>query len=437
MERIAIDRLLRWKESRKRKPLIVRGARQVGKTWLMNEFGDRYFEKKVYINFDYNLRMKEIFAGGFDIERIILAINAETGITVESHNTLIILDEIQESPGALLSLKYFCEMAPEYYVIAAGSLLGVAMHRGTSFPVGKVDFMELYPLSYREFMYALGEKNYVDILDGDDVTLITSFKSKYIERLREYYYVGGMPEAVQTFVDEKDYRSVREIHNNLLTYYEQDFSKHAPANLVPRLNLVWKSIQSQLAKENKKYIYGQVRKGARAKDFELAIQWLTDCGLIHKVNRIKKPTIPVSAYSESDIFKLFLLDVGLLNAMANLDPQIIISGNDIFTEFKGAMTEQYVMQQFVSDMNVRPYYYSSPNSTGEIDFIIQGSTTVIPVEVKAEENLKARSLRAFYEKYKPRYSIRISMSDYREQDWMVNIPLYNIRRMMGYINPDG
>ena len=399
----------------------------------MKEFGKTSFEKVAYVNFDSNTRMQQVFDGEINIERIVLAISAETGISVNPENTLLIFDEVQEVPKALSSLKYFCENAPEYAVVAAGSLLGVALHKGTSFPVGKVDFMDLYPLTFQEFLCALGEERFVEILRGKDTDMVTMFKSKYIDRLREYYFVGGMPEVVQTYVDTKDFNQVREIQKNLLNYYQQDFSKHAEISLVPRLNLVWNSIPMQLAKENKKYIYGQVRKGARAKDFELAIQWLLDCGLIHKVHRIEKPALPLKAYMNLDIFKIYLLDVGLLMAMTGLNAQVIIDGNRIFTEFKGALTEQYILQQLIAGENVEPYYYSAENSKGEIDFILQGNTSVIPLEVKAEENLRAKSLKAFCEKYKPKYAVRTSMSDYREQEWMTNIPLYNIDRIGEYL----
>ena len=433
MKRFALERLKEWKEKPNRKPLIIRGARQVGKTWLMKEFGKTFFEKVAYVNFDSNTRMQQVFDGEINIERIVLAISAETGISVNPENTLLIFDEVQEVPKALSSLKYFCENAPEYAVVAAGSLLGVALHKGTSFPVGKVDFMDLYPLTFQEFLCALGEERFVEILRGKDTDMVTMFKSKYIDRLREYYFVGGMPEVVQTYVDTKDFNQVREIQKNLLNYYQQDFSKHAEISLVPRLNLVWNSIPMQLAKENKKYIYGQVRKGARAKDFELAIQWLLDCGLIHTVHRIEKPALPLKAYMNLDIFKIYLLDVGLLMAMTGLNAQVIIDGNRIFTEFKGALTEQYILQQLIAGENVEPYYYSAENSKGEIDFILQGNTSVIPLEVKAEENLRAKSLKAFCEKYKPKYAVRTSMSDYREQEWMTNIPLYNIDRIGEYL----
>ncbi len=433
MERFALQYMKEWKEKENRKPLIIRGARQVGKTWLMKEFGARYFKKTAYVNFDNNARMKQVFEGDLDIERLILAISIETEVTVQAEDTLIIFDEIQEVPKALTSLKYFYENAPQYTIVAAGSLLGVALHQGTSFPVGKVDFMDLYPLNFREFLCAVGEERYVSVLDSGDIQMTTVFKSKFIERLREYYFVGGMPEAVKVFAEKKDFTQVREVQKNLINYYQQDFSKHAETKLVPRLNLIWNSIPMQLAKENKKFIYGQVREGSRAKDFELAIQWLMDCGLIHKVQRINKPALPLKAYIDFDAFKLFLVDIGLLVAMTDLDARVIIDGNKIFTEFKGALTEQYILQQLISDIKTVPYYYSTQNSNGEIDFLIQGRTSVIPIEVKAEENLKAKSLKAFWEKHQPKYAVRTSMSDYREQEWMTNIPLYAINWIRKYM----
>jgi hypothetical protein len=395
----------------------------------MKEFGRLEYEKVAYINFDLNPRMKAVFDGSLEIERLVLALSAETGISIEAENTLLIFDEVQEVPRALTSLKYFNENAPEYAIVAAGSLLGVALHPGTSFPVGKVDFLDLYPLSFKEFLTALGEERFVKILDGEDTGMIATFKDKYIERLKEYYYVGGMPEAVNDFAQSKDYNRVRNIQDSLLDYYRQDFSKHAPNTLVPRLNMVWDSIPMQLAKENRKFIYGQIREGARAKDFELAIQWLEDCGLIHKVHRVSKSGIPLKAYMDLSAFKIYMSDVGLLAAMGGLSAQALVDGNRMFTEFKGALTEQYVLQQLISQLGVKPYYYSSDTSRGEVDFVVQGSSGVIPIEVKAEENLRSKSLKAFVDKYSPKYAVRTSMSDYREESWLVNIPLYNIDRM--------
>lgn len=429
MERYAMKTLIQWKKSVNRKPMIIRGARQVGKTWLMKEFGKTQFEDYAYFNFDENPRLGDIFNGDLNVERIILALSAESGKSIKPESTLLIFDEIQEVPRALTSLKYFNENAPEYVIVAAGSLLGVAMHQGTSFPVGKVNFMDLYPLNFREFLSALGEERYADILLEADNDLVHTFRDKYIERMKQYYYVGGMPEVVQSFVVDKDYIEVRRIQKELLDYYQQDFSKHAPTSLVPRLNMVWQSIPMQLAKENKKFIYGQLREGARAKDFELAIQWLQDCGLIHKISRIKKAGIPIIAYMDMQAFKIYLHDVGLLAAMSDLSSRTIVDGNRIFTEFKGALTEQYVQQQLISDTELNPYYYSAENARCEIDFVVSDGDVLFPIEVKAEENLKSKSLSVFCEKYGIKKGIRISMSDYREQDWMVNVPLYQIVKL--------
>lgn len=423
MERNLFGKLEQWKSKRKRKPLIIQGARQVGKTWIMKEFGARYFKNTVYINFDNNEIMRNVFEIDFDISRIISAIKIEYGKSFDPEETLIIFDEIQEAPKALASLKYFCENAPQYAIMAAGSLLGVALHQGTSFPVGKVDFMQLYPLNFYEFVCAVGEEQLAQLLESDDYEMINAYSAKYTELLKKYYYIGGMPEVVQTFIDTDDFYEVREVQKNLLKYYEEDFGKHAPKEVVPRIMMVWNSIPSQLAKENRKFIYGSMREGARAKDFELAIQWLEDAGLIIRSYRITKPDIPLIAYMEMNSFKMFTLDVGLLGAKANIHAKVLLDGCRIFEEFKGALTEQFVAQQLkTSDREL--YYYSTENSSGEIDFVIQQEMRCIPIEVKAEENLRARSLRAFCEKYMPEIAVRSSMSNYREQDWMVNVPLY-------------
>lgn len=423
MERLLFADLIKWKEKKNRKPLIIQGARQVGKTWIMKEFGKRCFQTVIYINFDNNPRMKNVFEEDFDVKRIISALKIEHGEKFTSDNTLLIFDEIQEVPKALSALKYFYEDAPEYAIIAAGSLLGIGLHQGTSFPVGKVDFLHLYPLNFKEFLMALGQDLMAELLTEQDEKLISSFSGKYIDYLKKYYYVGGMPEAVQCFVDNDDYFEVRKIQKNLLKYYEEDFSKHAPKETVPRIQMVWNSIPGQLAKENRKFIYGMIREGARAKDFELAIQWLMDCGLIHKSYRIKKPDIPLKAYVEMNSFKMFLSDVGLLAAMGDLPVKVLLEGNRIFEEFKGALTEQYVAQELVS-YGKDLFYYTTENSSGEIDFVIQQSIYCIPIEVKAEENLKAKSLRAFCDKYRPEIAIRSSMSNFKEQEWMKNVPLY-------------
>lgn len=426
MERLIIKKLEQWKNSPNRKPLILRGARQVGKTWVMKEFGRRYFKSVAYINFDNNSAMKAAFETDFDIKRLLLAIGAQTGISVKPDETLIIFDEVQEVPRALSSLKYFCENAPEYAVIAAGSQMGVALHNGTSFPVGKVDLMTLYPFSFIEFLLACESEQLVSVLESGDWALITSLKSKFISRMKEYFYVGGMPQAVKTFIEEQNWARVREVQNNLLEVYAQDFSKYASSTLSTRLNQVWTSLPAQLSKENRKFIYGQVKKGARAKDFELAIQWLSDCGLIHLVHSVSKPGYPLKAYEELDSFKIYMNDIGLLCALGNTDIKTILDDNAFFVEFKGAVTEQYVLQQLISCTDFKPFYYSSPNSTGEIDFMIQLEDQIIPVEVKSAENLQAKSLKSFHQKYNNRYSVRTSLSDFRIDDWLTNIPLYAV-----------
>lgn len=426
MKRNLMKSLKEWKNSPYRKPLILSGARQVGKTWLMKEFGRTEYTNTVYVNFDQDINAAGLFEGSINPDRIILGLRALSGMEIDPDNTLIIFDEVQEAPRALTSLKYFCEEAPQYSIIAAGSLLGVALHAGTSFPVGKVDRMHLYPLNFQEFLYAMGEDAAAEILQTKDQRMITVLREKLSDLLRQYYYVGGMPEAVNYYKDNKEFTGVRQIQKNLLAYYQQDFSKHAEPRLTERLNLVWSSIPAQLAKENQKFIYGQVRQGARAKDFELAIQWLSDCGLIHVIHRVTKPGYPLKAYEDLNAFKIYLLDVGLLGAMADLSSNTIVEGNRIFTEFKGALAEQYVLQELIAEDHLNPMYYSAENSRMEIDFIVQKGDEVIPIEVKAEENLRAKSLRSYCEKYKPKTAVRFSMSDYREQDWMVNVPLYEI-----------
>lgn len=426
MKRNLMKSLKEWKNSPYRKPLILSGARQVGKTWLMKEFGRTEYTNTVYVNFDQDINAAGLFEGSINPDRIILGLRALSGMEIDPDNTLIIFDEVQEAPRALTSLKYFCEEAPQYSIIAAGSLLGVALHAGTSFPVGKVDKMHLYPLNFQEFLYAMGEDAAAEILQTKDQRMITVLREKLSDLLRQYYYVGGMPEAVNYYKDNKEFAGVRQIQKNLLAYYQQDFSKHAESRLTERLNLVWSSIPAQLAKENRKFIYGQVRQGARAKDFELAIQWLSDCGLIHVIHRVTKPGYPLKAYEDLNAFKIYLLDVGLLGAMADLSSNTIVEGNRIFTEFKGALAEQYVLQELIAEDHLNPMYYSAENSRMEIDFIVQKGDEVIPIEVKAEENLRAKSLRSYCEKYKPKTAVRFSMSDYREQDWMINVPLYEI-----------
>ncbi len=427
MKRHALQSLETWKNSDTRKPMLIRGARQVGKTWLMKEFGRTSFQQVAYINFDRNERICRLFNGDLDISRLITGLEIEVGFKIDPKKTLLVFDEVQECPRALNSLKYFCEDAPEYAIVAAGSLLGVAMHQGTGFPVGKVDFLDLYPMSFTEFLEATGNARLAELLDGNDWELITAFKEKFIEQLRFYFYIGGMPEAVASFANKKDFNEVRNIQRRLLDAYEEDFSKHAPKdNTVPRLRMMWTSIPVQLAKENRKFFYGMLRDGARSKDYELALQWLLDCGLVYRVSYVSKPDIPLAAYSEK-AFKLFMLDVGLLSAKSDLDLKSLLEGNRIFEEFKGALTEQYVQQQLRSECGISPCYWAAEGASAEVDFLFQHGMEVYPLEVKASENSKAKSLVVYSQKYHPKRLIRTTMSDYRKQEnGLLNLPLYAV-----------
>ena len=430
MKRNAIKELYEWKENNGRKPLVILGARQVGKTWLMKEFGKEAYKKCAYVNFEDNDDLRGLFEHDFDIQRIIANLQWATDVTIDE-DTLIILDEIQEAPRGITALKYFQEKAPQYHVIAAGSLLGIAMHKNDSFPVGKVDFMHLYPLSFYEFLNAIGEKKMVDLLQAKDWTMLTMVRAKFEERLRQYYFVGGMPAAVLAFVNDGDLNKVRTIQKSIIEAYERDFSKHAPAIEVPRIRMVWHSIPSQLSKENRKFIYGMIKEGARAKDFELAIEWLKDAGLIYKVNRCKKAQLPLAAYEDFSAFKMFLSDIGLMGAMSNIPVQSLLNGNMLFSDFKGALTEQFVLQQMKTNESLSIYYWSADNSRGEIDFLVQQEEKVIPIEVKAEENLQAKSLRMFVERNPGLKGCRFSMSPYREQDGLLNYPLYSVLTILG------
>ncbi len=426
MKREALKYLLNWKQKSNRKPLVIRGTRQVGKTWLMKEFGKTNYSRIAYINFENTKTLQDIFKDNFDVKRIIEAVEIETGVTIDKDNTLIIFDEIQEVERGLTALKYFYEDAPQFHIMAAGSLLGVAMHQNSSFPVGKVDFLDLYPLGFMEFLEAVGETRLALLLVNGDWKLIKSFKNKFIELLKHYYFTGGMPEVVLEYISTGDFKAIRSIQNNILTGYEHDFSKHAPSSIVPRIRLLWNAIPAQLTKENKKFVYAAIKKGARAKDFEAALSWLSDSGLVYKVHRIVKPGLPLKAYEDFSAFKLFVVDVGLLGAMTGLSAKAIIEGNRIFEEFKGSLTEQFVMQQLRLRYGSEIFYWSAEKSRGEIDFIVQKDETIIPIEVKAEENLKAKSLKSFFQKYTQTKPVRLSMSDFREESWMTNMPLYAV-----------
>lgn len=429
MYRIAIEKLYKWKNSKRRKPLIIEGARQVGKTWLMKKFGEQAYADTVYINFDSNSRMADLFSADLDTDRLIMGLELYAGRKINPDNTLLIFDEVQEVPRALASLKYFYENAPQYHIVCAGSLLGIALHQGTSFPVGKVDFLKLYPLSFSEFLMATGNERFAELLKNQDYEMITSFKQTYIDALKHYYFVGGMPEAVQSFAESKDFNEVRAIQKRILAAYEQDFSKHAPNEIVPKIRMLWNSIPSQLARENKKFIYGLVREGGRAREYETAIMWLSDCGLVHKVSRVNAAGIPLKAYEDLKAFKLFIVDVGLLGCMTGLRQRTLLDGDNLFVEFKGALTEQYVCQQLKTIEDLGVYYYTNDRGSCEIDFVVDTGEQIVPIEVKAETNLRAKSLKTYRERFEPELSVRTSMADYKKEDWLLNLPLYAIENI--------
>ncbi len=423
--RHAMSDLDNWRKRPGRKPLVIRGARQVGKTWLMKEFGSTRYQKVAYVSFDANPRMERLFSGQLSIERLIAGLQLETGVTIDPADTLLIFDEIQAAPRALSSLKYFDENAPQYDVLAAGSLLGVALHQGSSFPVGKVEFLDLHPLSFDEFLRGLGRERHAEML-REDIALADELRETYIELLAQYYYIGGMPEPVFAFSQRHDFSEVRGIQRRILEAYEQDFSKHAPYEAVPRLRLLWQSVPSQLARENRKFTYGRIKPGARAREYELAMQWLADCGLIHKVHRVSKPGVPLAAYADLGSFKLYMADVGLLSAMCGLEPRTLLDGSRVFEEFSGALAEQYVLQQLIATGHDQVCYWSPDSATAEVDFVVHMHGGAYPIEVKGAENLKAKSLRLYCEKYEPGVCVRTSLSRFRKEDWLVNIPLYAI-----------
>lgn len=428
MNRLLIKELVAWKNATNRKPLIIKGARQVGKTWLMQTFGEQQFKQVVYLNFESSQRLQEMFKPDFNIPRIIAVIEIETNQKIDYTNTLLIFDEIQEAEKGLTALKYFYEQAPQYFIIAAGSMLGISLQKSNSFPVGKVDFLQLYPLSFAEFLNNAGYSKLADNLVLKNWAVIATFHQKLVELLRLYYFVGGMPEVVANYIENKNLETVRQLQQKIIIGYQNDFAKHAPNDIVPKIKLVWQSLISQLAKENRKFIYGQLKKGARAKNFETAINWLVDAGLVLKVNRVTNPTMPLNAYADFDAFKLFLVDIGLLNAIANLDPKILLEKNTILTEYKGALTEQYVCQQLKIKTDL--YYWVAENATAEIDFLIQQQNQIIPIEVKAEENLKSKSLTTYVQKYTPTTAIRTSINQFRAETWFTNWPLYGIGELL-------
>jgi len=430
MKRAAMRQLAEWKKSKIHKPLILRGARQTGKTWLLKEFGRLFFQDTVYINFENEPRFRDLFKEDFDTKRIISTIQLFYGKKIVPKTTLIIFDEIQAAEGALTSLKYFCENAPEYYIAAAGSLLGIAMHENQSFPVGKVSFLDLYPLSFSEFLVASGMEMLLEAMFRQEWKTLETFHGELMNLLKTYLYVGGMPEVVMKWLETHDYSEVRTIQHEILRSYQADFSKHAPSGQVPRLDMVWESLPAQLAKENKKFVYGVIREGARAKDFELAIMWLCNCGIVLKSHRVSTPKMPLKAYQNLAVFKLFMVDVGLLGASAGLSAAALIEGNRIMTEFKGALTEQYVMQELTTLNLDYIGYWTNERSTSEVDFVIQKENSVIPIEVKSGENLRSRSFTLFCQNFSPDKALKTSALPYREDKTVLNVPLYGISAVM-------
>lgn len=426
MERTTIQQLKEWKSKSDRKPLLIHGARQVGKTWLLREFAKREYRKEAYIVCRKNELARQLFSQDFNIDRILRGLRALSGVDITPHDTLIILDEVQDIPEALESLKYFKEEAPEYHIAVAGSLLGISLHQDVSYPVGKVNVINLYPMNFEEFLLAKGENEACKLLQSRDYDTLNLLHEKYTDLLRQYYYVGGMPEAVKKYVETGALQEVRDIQEGILQGYGLDFSKHAPKEQVPRIRMVWSSIPSQLFKENKKFIYGALCKGARAHDFEMAIQWLIDAGLIYKVPRCTKPELPLSIYEDLSAFKLYMLDIGLMGALVKTDPANILIKNDIFKEYKGGMTEQYVLQQMKSKDIAPVYYHKTDDSRLEIDFLIQRKGEMIPIEVKAEGNVRSNALSQFLSHRPDLQAERYSMLPYKRQGNLTNIPLYAV-----------
>lgn len=433
MKRKLYNALIEWKNDPDRKPLVLEGARQVGKTWLLKEFGKNEYQNLVYVNFHDDPEAQEIFRVDLKVDRIMYLLESITNQKITAGKTLIFMDEIQEAYRGLDSLKYFCENAHEQHVVVAGSLLGTTHRKGESYPVGKVNLLTLYPMTFEEFLWAKGEEKIAEMLARADWEMLQILDSKVQELLRQYYYVGGMPEAVLQYTTKGDVNKVRRIHEEILRTYDNDFAKHA-GDETERIRMVWESIPNQLAKENKKFIYGAVKEGGRARDFEIAIEWLVRAGLVYKIRRCKNPEMPLKFYEDFDAFKLYLLDVGLLGAMSKASPRLMLINNGVFTEFKGAFTENYVLEQLKSMDGLDAYYFSKDNSTQEVDFLVQTAERVIPIEVKAEENVKSKSLKQFVtvdHAEKNLKGLRCSMKPYIDQDWMENIPLYGV---LGYIN---
>ena len=436
MHRFAIEKLEKWKNTKNHKPLIINGARQVGKTYLMKEFAENYYDDYVYVNFEQNKKAVKFFDGNIDPYHIVSLLEYEFSKKINKKNTLIIFDEIQECSRALTSLKYFNENAPEYDIICSGSTMGITLHKGTSFPVGKVDLMKLYPMCFEEFLYALGEEKKVELLQSNSFDDIRIFNDDFVEKLKLYYYIGGMPKVILDYIGDRDLLHVKENQNLILQYYKFDFGKYADANQIPKLNLIFDSIATQLSKENSKFIYGVLKKGARASEYEYALQWLIDSNLIYKVYKVTTPRMPLKAYCEINAFKIYFLDVGLLSCMSGLTSEVLTKGNDIFVEFKGSLAEQYVLQEMKNIFDYSGYYYTNKSSTSEVDFLLENADGIIPIEIKSGKNLKAKSLGVYIDKFNPKYAIRASLSEYTKTKKILDIPLYSVKNILESLNSE-
>jgi predicted AAA+ superfamily ATPase len=434
MYRKAIEALIAWKDKTKRKPLILRGARQTGKTWLLEHFAREHYDSYIRIAFDKNKQAHRIFEPDLDPVRIIREIEDFTGRKVDRRNTLLIFDEIQECPPALTSLKYFCEEAPEYQIVCAGSFLGIALHEGTSYPVGKVEHMTLYPMSFVEFLIASGEETLARRLNEGEVDVLRLHSESYLSRLKQYFYVGGMPEAVLAFVEKNDYAEARRIQENLLVMLDQDFSKHAPIVHVPRIRALWSSIPAQLAKENRKFVYAEIAKSARAREYEIAMMWLLDTGILYKTNRVTSARHPLRSYSDERAFKLYALDVGLMSCMSGLDRDVLFEGDRAFVEYKGSLAEQFVLGQLISECGFEPFYWGNDAGSAEVDFLIQAGRRVIPVEVKSAANPRAKSLKTYIDKNDPEVAVRLSPADFRRNGVIIDLPLYAVSALPGLLS---
>lgn len=428
MERLILGELLKWKKSKHRKPLILKGVRQVGKTWILKEFGNRYYENIAYFNFDENEEYKQFFETTKDVDRILQNLVFASGQKIQPERTLIIFDEVQDCPKVINSMKYFCENAPEYHIACAESLLGIALAKPSSFPVGKVDFMQINPMTFTEFLMANGDENLVQYLEQIDVLkpIPDAFFNPLYEKLKMYYVTGGMPESVLMWTEDRDVGEMQKVLSNIIGAYERDFAKHPDVKEFPKISMIWKSIPSQLARENKKFIYKAVKEGARAREYEDALQWLVDASLVKKIYRSTAPGLPISAYDDLSAFKIYLADVGLLRRLALLAPTAFGEGNRLFTEFKGALSENYVLQALTNQFEAIPRYWSQNNPSYEVDFIIQRENDIIPVEVKAESNIESRGLKYFKEKFgdKVRLRVRFSLDNLKLNGDMLNIPLF-------------